>query len=319
MSLEVAKSLLHSKLSVTVAIPTFKRPELLDRLLVEIARQADHLASLTDGPVGILVADNDPEGSARPVVERHPGVEYVAVPTPGIAAVRAACLRAARCDVLQFIDDDEQPESDWLVTMVGCWADHGRPAALAGSVVPRFDSPASDWITAGRFFERRRPATGTILPAAPAGNLLLAVEQVRAFGADFDPRLGLSGGEDTLFTRQLVAAGGVIRFCREGIIYDLIPDARNNKQWVLSRAWHQGTTTSLIALWDVRGVRGIGKRASLVAGGLARFAVGGARSLWGRVTGSAAHDARGARLAKRGLGMAVGALRQSKGEYARAT
>ncbi|MFT3888305.1 MAG: glycosyltransferase [Arachnia sp.] len=310
-------SLSGSRVAVTVAIPTYKRPELLDRLLTEVEHQAEVLAGLTQGSVDILVADNDPEGSAQATVAQHPGVTYLPVSTPGIAAVRSACLGAARGDVIQFIDDDEQPEKDWLVTMVSAWHETGRPAALAGSVVARFDTPPSDWIDAGQFFERRRPATGTVLPVAPAGNLLLDARQVRKLGVDFDARLGLRGGEDTLFTTQLTAAGGQIRFCREGIIYDLVPDDRNRREWVLKRAWHQGATKSTIALWDVRGLKRVPIVARLVVGGVGRAAAGTGLALLGRVTGSLARDARGTRLARRGLGIAAGALKPDRGEYHR--
>lgn len=316
--IEGVVGVLHdSRLAVTVAIPTYKRPELLSRLLTEVQKQAEHMSSLTSGSVSILVADNDPDRSARSVVEHYVGVDYLPVPTPGIAAVRSACLNAASGRVLQFIDDDEQPESDWLVTMVAGWLKTGKPAALAGSVVARFDSPPSDWVTAGRFFVRRRPETGTVLHAAPAGNLLLDLRQVRELGIDFDPRLGLRGGEDTLFTTQLKAAGGQIRFCREGVIYDLVPDERNSREWVLKRAWHQGATTSTVALWDVTGARRVAITGELVVAGLARFVLGNCRMLLGKLTRSLEHDARGSRLARRGLGVAAGALRSGPGEYDR--
>ena len=306
-----------SKVSVTVAIPTYRRPETLNRLLGEVRSQAVALDGLTAGTTRILVADNDPEGSARPVVDCHPDVQYEPVMTPGIAAVRAACLAAATGEVLQFIDDDEEPEPDWLLTMITCWLKLGRPSALAGSVLTKFDTPPSSWIAAGRFFERRRPRTGTLLSAAPAGNLLLNTSEVKRLGVTFDARLGLRGGEDTLFTKQLISAGGRIRFCREGVIYDLVPDERNAREWVLRRAWHHGSTTSVVALWDTRGLARLWIRGRLVVSGIARTAIGISAAGLGRLTGSEERNARGWRLTQRGLGILSGSVRQDPPEYAR--
>ena len=306
-----------SKVSVTVAIPTYRRPDTLNRLLVVVQRQATDLDALTGGGTHILVADNDPLGSTRSVVENHPGVRYEPVLTPGIAAVRSACLIAATGDVLQFIDDDEQPETDWLSTMVGCWLELGRPTALAGSVLAKFDTPPSPWIAAGGFFERRRPPTGTLLPVAPAGNLLLHLPEVRRLGVSFDERLGLRGGEDTLFTKQLTAAGGQIRFCREGAIYDLVPDDRNTRQWVLRRARHHGNNASVVALWGMRGPRRWLTQGNLVLSGFGRFVAGLSAAALGSITGSTERNARGWRLAERGLGMLSGAVRQGPAEYER--
>lgn len=312
-----ATVLLGSKLNVTIAIPTYKRPDMLNRLLLEVRRQANHLQQMTGGSTQILIADNDPGGSARSVVANHPEVQYEPVPTPGIAAVRASCLAVATGDVLQFIDDDEEPQGDWLMTMVGTWLELGRPTAMAGSVFTKFDTPPTPWITAGRFFERPSPPTGTLRAAAAAGNLLLNLPEVKRLGVTFDARLGLRGGEDTLFTQQLTAAGGQIRFCREGVIFDLVPDDRNTRDWVLQRAWHHGNTTSVLSLWEMQGPRRWLTQAWLAVSGFGRFLVGISDVVLGSATGSIERDARGWRMAKRGLGMLSGSLRQGPGEYAR--
>ena len=312
-----AATLAGSKVRVTVAIPTYKRPVTLDRLIVIVRQQAIDLDEVTGGSTKILVADNDPHGSARSVVENYSGIHYLSVLEPGIAAVRSACLVAATGDVLQFIDDDEEPEPNWLSTMVGCWVELGRPTALAGSVVAKFYTPPSEWVAAGRFFERSRPPTGTLLAAAPAGNLLLHLQEVRRLGVVFDESLGLRGGEDTLFTKQLIAAGGQIRFCRDGVIHDLVPDDRNNREWVLRRARHHGNTASIVALWETKGLQRWLIQSSLVISGFARYIAGVSAAALGRVIGSAERNARGWRLAERGLGMLSGAVRQGPAEYER--
>lgn len=314
-------------LTVTVGILTYRRPDTLARGLPAVLAQAEELAAgqLGHAEVRVLVVDNDPAGSARDLVEslarRHPGLVYRVEPTPGIAAGRQRCLEeCADARLLVFIDDDEEPEAGWLAGMVRTWQDLDHPAAVAGSVLPRHESPPPAFVLAGGFFDRRRPATGTVLAAAPSGNLLLDMDQVRAAGLRFDPRLGTHGGEDTLFTRQLTRAGGRIVFCREAAIHDLIPPERATRTWVLERARHMGVTHSIVTLLDTGpGVRRQVERLRLLVGGLARAGVGTLRAVTGRLTRSPQRHARGLRLANRGLGMARGALPAVRSQYARSS
>ncbi len=201
--------------------------------------------------------------------------------------------------------------------MVGCWLEVGTPTAITGSVLPKFDSQPSPWIAAGRFFDRPRPTTGTLRSGAPAGNLLLNLPEVKSLGINFDARLGLRGGEDTLFTRQLTAAGGEIRFCREGVVYDLVANERNTREWVLRRARHHGSTTSVIQLWETRGLNRSLTRTRLVVTGYGRVLIGLSDATLGRISGSLQRNASGWRMVNRGLGIVSGALGRESPEYAR--
>jgi glycosyltransferase involved in cell wall biosynthesis len=300
-----------------VGVLTFRREQFLDSLLPQLLAQLDGLPSGIEGT--ILVIDNDPTGSAAAVAtDRHPRIRYVHEPTPGIAAARRRCLAEAdEFDLLQFIDDDEEPVDDWLATMIDTWRTYDRPAAVAGRVIPRYDVPPSDWILAGGFFDRRRHATGTRLPAAPSGNMLLDLNQIRAFGVTFDPTLGLGGGEDTLFTLQVADAGGRIVFCDDAAVTDLVPADRSTRTWVLRRSWHHGSTSANLRLrrpgrqprWLVR-IR-------LVVGGAARTAIGLLTSLAGTVGRRLDLNARGWKFAYRGLGIAAGGLGLGQPEYSR--
>ena len=90
----------------------------------------------------------------------------------------------------------------------------------------RFAETPDPWIAAGRFFDRRRLPTGTDLEVAATNNLLLDLAVVRRLGLRFDAAFGLSGGSDTLFTRELVASGERMVWCDEAIVYDIVPTDR---------------------------------------------------------------------------------------------
>jgi hypothetical protein len=306
-------------LRVQVGILTYRRPALLAALLPQVLTQVEELHAWTGGPTGVLVVDNDPEGSAREVCASLAGVRYVHEPTPGIPAGRHRALEeSADCDVLQFIDDDEEPAAEWLVTMVRTWVDHDRPAVVAGSVRTTYVTPPSPWIVAGRFFDRLQPETGTPLTVAASGNMLIDISTVRRLGVQFDRELGLHGGSDTLFSQDLHRAGGRMIACREGAIYDLVPAEHSTREWALKRAWHLGQSRSFIALYGEKDrSRRRRLRVRLLLGGLVRFAQGTLQVALGLVLRSDRHHARGLRWVHRSRGVMRGALGGGSLKYGR--
>lgn len=291
---------------VLVAIPTFHRPAQLDALLTALAPQLDAAAAR------VLVIDNDPAGSAATVVGDR--ARYVVEPGRGLAAVRNRALdEAAGARALVFIDDDEVPAPDWLPTLVGVWRATGAEA-VSGRVETRFPAGFADpWIEQGGFFTRVRFASGASQAAAATNNLLLDVDAVARLGLRFDARLGLTGGEDILFTSLLVRGGGRIVSAPEALVHDDVTADRLTRRWVLRRAYRVGLSTVATRRF---GGAGAGVRVVGALGGAARLALGGARWALGTALRSPRHAARGARASYRGAGMIAGAMGFDYREYA---
>lgn len=306
---------------VSVGMLTYRRPDILRRGLESVlARLAEDSDELFGFEVDILVVDNDSARSALPVVEElaSPVVRYVCEPRPGIGPARQRAIdECTDRDLLAFIDDDEIPRPGWLPHLLRTWGATGA-AAVAGRVVPEYETALDRWIEAGRFFIRRDLPTGTLVESAPAGNLLLDLAQVRRLGLRFDDRFALSGGEDTLFTRQLRKRGGLIAFCRESEAVDIVPADRMTREWVLRRALSHGNTTALVeaALATDRSERAR-VRLAMAARGALRAGAGLARALAGSVSGNLTWQARGLRLAFRGAGILYGSVGRVHQEYAR--
>lgn len=324
--------------SVTVSVLTYRRNDAVSALL---ALLRDRLAEgAPDRPAGwdveVLVVDNAPDADAREVVSAAidaaaagtthgtptAPVRYVHEPHPGIAAARARVMAEAEANgraLVAFVDDDEEPEAGWLAALLATWQ-ATRAAAVAGRLVPRYPEEIHPWLVTGRFFERRNVPTGTRVEAAPSGNLLLDVGQCARLGIRFNPELGLRGGEDTLFTRQLTAAGGLIVFCRESVVVDPVPANRATIPWVLQRIYsHSSSEADLRARvagrheGDVLDIR-----LGTVGSGLGRIGGGVARLARGVLGGTAFDRANGVRTVVRGAGMLVGALTTPYVEYVRA-
>ena len=238
-------------MTVIVGIATYKRPEGLARLLKGINR-------LTfEGPrpdLGVIVIDNDAAGSAASVCRQVRGdssvpIEYRIEPKRGIAYARNAALDSARdrADFVAFIDDDEVPTPRWMDELLAVQQTYDADV-VAGPVVTEFVDGVPEWVVRGRFFERPRFPTGHRRTHAFTGNVLMRGSMLREVGLSFDPRLALTGGEDSHFFRRLGAAGKCIVWADEAVVIEMTPASRARVGWLLRRAFRSGSTMAFIEL-----------------------------------------------------------------------
>ncbi|MFK4789336.1 glycosyltransferase family 2 protein [Microbacterium sp. ZW T5_56] len=311
---------------IVVAIPTFRRPELLAALLAVLPQR---FAELDPGDqAAVLVVDNDSGGSAAPTVaESGLSARFVVETGAGVAHVRNRALDEADnamraigetgADVLVFIDDDEVPEPGWLRSLVDTWRAYDC-AAVMGTVRSVLPADLDPWLVATGTFRRATHATGTEMPAAATGNLLLDLSRVRRVGARFDPRLSLTGGEDTLFTRALVRAGERIVWCAESVAVDTVVPERLTRAWARERAYMRGNATVHIALLEESvSSRIAALRCRFAITGTARIISGLLMRGAGRLASRPELDARGWRVLHRGRGMLGGARGHVHRAYAR--
>ncbi|WP_136193568.1 MULTISPECIES: glycosyltransferase [Actinomyces] len=306
--------------SVAVAVLTYKRPEHAAHI-VPVLDAA--LSELDDGRrLRLIVVDNDPDAGAARIIKdsavtARNRVSYVHEPRPGIAAARNRALAACEEDAVVFIDDDERPRPGWLPALVSQWEQTGA-AGVVGPVVPEFSSPPDPWITAGGWFNHGRRPSGTPMPAAATNNLLLDTAFLRRNGLSFDLDFGMSGGEDTMLTRQIVKAGGRIVWCDEAVVADQLPAARLTRTWVRRRAYWSGNSWAAV---DIRiadpGWRRHFARLRQLARGCVRVVGGLAKTAVATVMRDEAGSSRSLRVYERGRGMCAGALGRRRLPYQR--
>jgi succinoglycan biosynthesis protein ExoM len=235
-------------MEASIVIITYRRPGSLATTLASCLAQRG-----SDGGFEIIVVDNDPAGSARPVVDAlaaHAAVplRYVHEARPGISYARNTGVAVAVGRCIAFIDDDEEADPDWLAahlaTLRRCAAD-----VCVGPVLPRFAvAGATVPAYAYRLFTRDAAVpTGTPVPAWPGiGNTLLLRERCCGGDRPFDPRLGISGGGDAVFLGKLVRGGRKIVWCAEAPLWESIPAERVDPHYLLRRAFRGGQTTTYI-------------------------------------------------------------------------
>ncbi len=233
---------------ITVCICTYRRPELLKRLLDALAIQR------TEGQFTFCCAivDNDGEASAQPIIESFRSgspliVRYVVEPTRNFAVVRNRALGLVSGKLLAFIDDDEVPQEDWLLQLWRTMQEYQADAVL-GPVRPYFERDPPAWIVKGRICERQAHPTGTKIhwSQTRTGNVLLRAAIATECGINFDPAFG-SGGEDVDFFKRAAGAGKSFVWCEEAPAYELVPEARLTRRYHLKRALLQGSVSSKYA------------------------------------------------------------------------
>ena len=222
-----------SQPAVTVVVCTRDRPLQLENCLQSLALQSYPRFD-------VLVVDNASTPPVRELCLRR-GVGYVHEPVAGNNRARNVGVRAARGELVAYIDDDAIAEAGWLDALAREFADpsvaavcgkyrymktYDDPAAMSGDeatdgivVRPRgiFDRTTPDWFAVACF--------GGI---GEGSNMAFRRELVaQPFG--FDERLGrgrlLYGGDESVMFLSLIARGHRIVRAPEAVIRHPYPAA----------------------------------------------------------------------------------------------
>ncbi len=226
---------------ITVCLCTCRRSNRLPGLLAALAAQE------TSGTFthSLVVVDNDPAGSADPVIREFAARSPVPVrhgwePTPNIARARNRALSLADGDHIAFIDDDETPAPDWLHRLhESSRRDHA--SAILGPVRPRYSSVPPGWLLRGGFWERDELPSGSRVPwtRCRTGNALVRRDALLPLDPVFDEQLA-TGGEDVDLFRRLAAAGHGFSWCAEAVVHEEVPPHRCTRRYLLRRALLRG-------------------------------------------------------------------------------
>lgn len=250
-----------------IAIPTFRRPDRLSRVLGDIERNmvVPHGFALRT----VLVVDNDGEPTSRSAVQEVAGdlpLRYVHEPRPGISAARNRAMdELVDVDYVVMIDDDEALVADWPAGLL-LTAQRSGAALVAGPVEPITPWPVPDWMLRPNLLGRAEHPDGSSPAKVPSTNLLIARRLLEHIDPLFDDRFGLSGGSDTLLCRRVRACGFDIRWSATARTAEIYPPERVTMRWLRRRWRRNGSNMVAIDLalepaaagrWRVRAVRAI--------------------------------------------------------------
>uniref|UniRef100_C6E3Z3 Glycosyl transferase family 2 n=1 Tax=Geobacter sp. (strain M21) TaxID=443144 RepID=C6E3Z3_GEOSM len=234
----MAKSLLH----ITVCICTFKRTEMLLRLLTKLEGQR------TGGEFSYsaVVVDNDANRSAEETIAHFQQshalpVIYLSEPEQNIALARNKAVENAGGEFVAFIDDDEFPDDEWLLQMLGAWR-ASQAAGVLGPVRPHFEQGCPWWVIRSGLCDRKTHPTGTVMRSADTrtGNVLLKRELFADPANRFDPAFGRSGGSDVRFFDYMMQKGHVFVWSNSAVVYETVLPDRWTVSFYVRRAVRKG-------------------------------------------------------------------------------
>ena len=229
---------------ISVCICTYKRPDLLRRLLADLnSQETSERFSFS-----IVVVDNDKLKSAEVIVEDFASrsalpITYCVENRQNIALARNRAIEKTRGDFVAFIDDDEFPTKRWLLTLWETLNEHGVDGVL-GPVKPHFAEQPPSWVVKGRFYDRPSYPTGFVIDGRKGrtGNVLLRKRVLDAAGAQpFRPQFRT--GEDQDFFRRMIEKGYVFIWCHEALAYETVPPLRWKRTFMLRRALLRGANS----------------------------------------------------------------------------
>jgi glycosyltransferase involved in cell wall biosynthesis len=265
-------------LRIAVCICTYNRPEGLKAVLAALDRQ--RLGALPDDTVEIVVIDNSTTGDAAALWQatgrklRFP-VAFGHEPRKGLAFARNAALTAALqpgITHIAFIDDDELPGPEWIVSLRAALERKGTVAAI-GPVLPVFAAPPPFWLPVTAFADLRQPSDGLVDDGYTC-NAIIARTAIDALSLSFDARFNDTGGEDTMFFKHLIDSGGKIVWAENAVVYAPIPAHRMRAQWLWRRWYRTGDIEASLGRYNAASFTG---KLYNLARGLVRIGGGGLR------------------------------------------
>ena len=236
---------------VVVCIPTFRRPDGLERCLRSLE------ALELDAPTRVIVADNDAEGRAGiATCERlvangfRFSIEAIAVPQRGIAQARNALIAAALEDdgvaLIAMIDDDEWAAPAWLqeltTVQAACDAD-----VVGGPVARAFERALPPYVANANQPDYATIPTGPIDFVDATSNILFRADLFRSTSAPwFDPQYALTGGEDKDILLGFKLAHKTFAWAAQAVVTEMMPASRCSAKWMLQRAFRAGNTDIIL-------------------------------------------------------------------------
>lgn len=162
--------------------------------------------------VEILVVSDGPDAATAAVTQRHQAQLVTLAAPRGANAARNAGIRAARGELLIFVDDDMHAPDGWLGTLLAAVVAYPQVEVFGGPMIPRLEGGGP------RSCGREPPPITALdlggedrdVPLVWAANMAVrrsAFERIGLFDETIHGR-----GEEEDWERRLAAAGGRIRY-----------------------------------------------------------------------------------------------------------
>ena len=203
--------------ALTVVIPTYQRPQLLQACLDALTHQ-----QLPSTDFEVVVVDDGSDCPPRDVVAQYAGrlqLRLIEQRNAGPAAARNAGARAARGAHVVFTDDDCLPDSGWLIAIANCLV-LDPDVAIGGRIVnalpDRLCSTASQLLIDFLYrWHNTNPNASCFLVTA---NVAVSRRAFIDLGG-FDESFPLAAAEDRDFCERWLAARHRMVYCADAVVH----------------------------------------------------------------------------------------------------
>lgn len=219
---------------ITVVVPSYRRPELLSRLVAALEGQ-----SLARDRFEVVIVDNGSGDSTAEVLAHLAGSTPLnlrpmsIVDNHGPARARNVGWRHARAPIVAFIDDDCVPDAKWLEEVLEAMAGDPAVGVVQGTTLPPSGATYSDWTI-------YREVTGPS-PYFEACNVVYRKQALEAVGG-FDEEIGYYG-EDTALGWAVLGCGWGRAFSAGAVVYHDVED--RGLKWHIKAGYKEGNLVGL--------------------------------------------------------------------------
>jgi succinoglycan biosynthesis protein ExoM len=226
----------------SICINTYKRPQLLKKLLISISNQI-----LSENiQLEVIVVENDTAMFSKNIIdeiqnEHKLPIKYFIQPEKNIALTRNKAVAEATGDYIFFIDDDEFASPDWVEKSINCLNKYNADG-IFGIVRSYFEPSTPEWIQNNRIFHRIIQDSGSEARFTRTSNCLIKKEILKSIDGPFDTKYGITGGSDSNLFNKLIINGAKFISCTESVVYEYIPPERANKKWMKMRMLRTGNS-----------------------------------------------------------------------------
>jgi succinoglycan biosynthesis protein ExoM len=244
--------MLHrSSMKVIVCICTYRRADLLERLLISLRRI--RIEGLNSSEIAVMIVDNYPDGQARKVYEcvstQFP-IEMVFVeetrrgrPFARNRAIEESLRRNA--SFIAFIDDDDLPEPDWILRLLEKQRET-QADIVCGAMRHNIKGDWPEWVKNSPIFSvsKKKFETKYSIPRGIGTfNVLIdcrLLANLKSAGPVFNPEFASCGGEDTDFFIRARRKGATFALAENSIIIRSFEDDRLKLNGMLRHAFNLG-------------------------------------------------------------------------------
>lgn len=231
---------------IVVAVCTLKRPKMLKKCLISIAKQS----LPNDCKLTVIVVENDAAEPSKGAVEvlykthfepKNINLVFANEPKTGIPFARNKTLELAkklRPDWICLLDDDETAAPDWIKSHIESQESFNADV-LQGRVEYEYEITPPIWFKRPRSKKRH----GQILKRAATNNVMFSFNLIdpSKHNLSFDTHF-TQGHEDTEFFERALKSGATIVFNERAVVTEFVTASRLDYRRHVQRMFQHAVT-----------------------------------------------------------------------------